>query len=350
MSDDFSGCEIALVAVDGGARAAIRPLAAYAGFDSIKISASDEKELYEALFSGHYHGLVIGTSDSSKGRGIEAHILRLANSVELPVFAIEDYPGNYHPADGSRADVVIVEGELARKLVLDKQPVHSPDIWVCTPVRYDSLRQRSQELRENVGKRWLVDGERWVLWAGQPETGDSFETMKRFLPVLSNVQGVKLLFKAHPRDAGYLAGAYHDLLGSSGVDFLDVTTDTLEACMEFAPRIVLTQFSSVGVEAGFYGIPAVNILYPDVGGKRLAGKKGYNIPPWAQEGGAFVITTLAGQEMMLDRAINDEEGRSSAIEKFDSYFSASEFVGPQLSERIRQYCANWKRREPKTLA
>lgn len=334
---------IGLVAVDGGARAAISPLAAYPGFDYIELDTSGFSTTHEAFASGVYRALIVGTSDSSSGRQVERTVLRMAKDAGLPTIVIEDYPGNYHHAEDNRVDVVVVDGEFARNLILAKQLMRSPEIWVCRPVRYDSLRQRSQEMRDHVSKRWRADGERLVLWAGQPETEDSLETMKRILPSLSSVQDVKLLFKAHPRDAGYLAGEYHDLLGSADVDFFDITADTLESCMEYAPRIVLTQFSSVGVEAGFYGIPTVNILYPDVGGRRLAGKKGYNIPPWVSDGGAFVVTDAAGQDKVLDAAINNEMERASVIKRFDSYFSSAVPAGPALAERIKQYCAGWKK-------
>jgi hypothetical protein len=334
---------IGLVAHDRGALAAIKPLAVYPDFESIDIGEIDDKGLCETLFSGRYRGLVIGTSDSCTGKEIETQILRWANAAALPVIAIEDYPGNYQPADGGRADVVIVGDEFARNLVLFKQPMRTPEIWVCSPVRYDSLRQRSQELREYVRKRWHTVGERWVLWAGQPETEDGLETMKRLLPSLASFQGVRLIFRAHPRDAGYSHGEYRDLLDGANVDYIDVTTDTLDSCMVSAPRIVLTQFSSVGVEAGFYGIPTVNILYPDVGGRRLSGKKGYNVPPWASVGGAFVITNEASQDTVLDKAMNNVTERGAVMNLFDSYFSSSVAAGPALAERIQQYCAGWKK-------
>jgi len=319
------------------------PLAAYDGFEPVEISLSAEKKMREVLLPGRYHALVTGTSDSFAGKRIESQVVGLANSVGIPVIAIEDYPGNYRSSDGTRADVVIVDGEFSRGLLLARQPRNPPDLWVCKPARYDALRLRSQQLRERVIKHWRSDSERWVLWAGQPETEDSLETIKRILPSLSSMQGVKLLFRAHPRDAGYLAGEYRNLLGSAEVGYLDVTADTLETCMDYAPRVVLTQFSSVGVEAGFYGIPTVNILYPDVGGRRLSGKKGYNVPPWTSEGGAFVITNAASQDEVLDAAINNEIERDAVAKRFDSYFSSAVITGPALAERIQQYCAGWKK-------
>jgi hypothetical protein len=343
----LNNCNVALLAFDGGARAAIMPLAAYAGFDPMGINSSEEKERQKVLLSGRYQGLVVGTSDSSAGKRIESQVVGLANGAGIPVVAIEDYPGNYYPTDGARADVVVVDSDFGRSLVLGRQLASPPHIWVCKPVRYDALRQRSPRLRDHVSEHWRTDSTRWVLWAGQPETEDGLETMKRFLPVLSGARDVKLLFKAHPRDGGYLTGAYRDLLAHADIDYLDVTAHELDAVMEYAPRIVLTQFSSVGVEAGFYGIPTANILYPDVGGKRLFGKKGYNIPPWAQQGAAFVVTTTAAQEVILDTALNDEAARASAIKQFDAYFSISDLAGPALAARIRRYCAEWTNARPK---
>lgn len=330
---------IALIAFDSGARAAIMPLAVHDGFDPIEINPSHEKELNEFLSPGRFRGLVIGTSDSHAGRDAESKVVGVANNAGIPVIAIEDYPGNYRPAEGACADVVVVEGEFGRSLVLDRWPMGQPEIWICNSIRYDALRQRCKQLRENVRKHWRTDSVRWVLWAGQPETEDGLATMSRLLPALSATRGVKLLFKGHPRDAGYLTGAYQDLLVSADIDFVDITASELDAAMEYAPQIVLSQFSSVGVEAGFYGIPSVNVLYPDVGGKRLFEKKGYNIPPWTQQGAAFAVTAIAGQEEVLNRALNDEAARASAISEFDAYFSASDLAGPALATKISRYCA-----------
>ncbi len=335
-----NSCNVALVAFDGGARAAILPLAAYAGFDPVDINPTHENEMHEILSPGRYHGLVIGTSDSHAGRKFESKVVGVANNTGIPVIAIEDYPGNYRPAEGACADVVVVESEFGRSLVLDRWATDQPDVWVCNSARYDVLRQRSKQLRQYVSKRWCADSARWLLWAGQPESEDGLETLKRFLPTLA-ARDVKLLFKAHPRDAGYLAGAYQDLLVRTGIDYVDITASDLDAAMEYAPQVVLTQFSSVGVEAGFYGIPSVNILYPDVGGKRLSVKKGYNIPPWTQQGAAFSITAVAGQEEVLNAALNDDVARASSIRKFDAYFSVSELAGPALATRIRRYCEVW---------
>jgi hypothetical protein len=145
-------------------------------------------------------------------------------------------------------------------------------------MRYDDLRSRLHSLRSPSAEFANA-----VLWIGQPETEDSLTTLRRLVAALSG-HGVRVWLRAHPRDPGHGRGAY------TGLGLEDVSWLPLEECLARRPRLAVTQFSSAAIEAGFWGIPSLNVLFPDAGGRTLAAKKGYSIPPWCEEGAAFLIS------------------------------------------------------------
>jgi hypothetical protein len=173
-----------------------------------------------------------------------------------------------------------------------------------------------------------------VLWAGQPETADALVTLAVALPVLRSA-GAHLLFKAHPRDPGNRAGAYDALFSGSGIGMTDLTHLDVPAALERAPRLVLTQFSSVAIEAGFYGIPSVWLLFADAGGARLEEKKGYRVPPLLAAGAAALASDALQVPQIVEQALHEPAWRADTIRRFDAYFAAGELAAPALVERLR---------------
>lgn len=215
---------------------------------------------------------------------------------------------------GGEPRVVLVESEFSARLVRAKDG--APSVEVCPSVRYDGLRRKLSHLRGGGPGNG-------VLWIGQPETRDSLETLKRLLPAF-DARGIPVWFRAHPRDAGYASGAY------AGLPVEDLTARPLEECLARRPRLVVTQFSSVAVEAGFWGIPSLNALFGDLGAKTLAAKKGYAVPPWCEEDAAFLIRHESEMEEVLDRALSSSGAREQTIERFDRYFRVQEDGGQRL--------------------
>jgi hypothetical protein len=225
--------------------------------------------------------LICGTSDSAIGRAVEASARREAKARGLPCVVVEDFAGNYTPVSGGEPRLVVVDSEFAARLARSKES--GVRVEITPAVRYDALRRRLAELRRDARS------EDAVLWIGQPETRDSLETLQRLLPKLG---GLRVWLRAHPRDAGY-PGAYRALAVE------DVTGAALEECLARRPRLVFTQFSSVAIEAGFWGIPSVNVLFPDLGAATLAAKKGYAVPPWCEEGAAFLVRDVGEIDAVL---------------------------------------------------
>jgi hypothetical protein len=309
--------KVAYVAEDYGPRATLEPLAAalpgsWLGEDFASAMREQRIEL-----------LVCGTSDTAAGRQVEAAARRAACQLGVPIVVIEDFPGNYPEVPGGGPRLLFVESEFAASLARRTANDGSLPIHVCPSMRYDVLRRQLHELRAKSGSRNAA------LWIGQPETRDSFVTLERLLPALAT-RGTSLWFRAHPRDEGYAHGAYRGLLDSAGLLVEDVSSRPLAELFARRPALVVTQFSSVAIEAGFWGICAVNALFADVGARALAAKKGYAVPPWCEQGAAFLILREADVEKVLDTALGSMEARAQVLQCFDRYFSVHEEGGQRL--------------------
>ncbi len=333
-----------LVAVDSGARAGLKPLSEYDGFyfADYKGRGCEDLEHWLAIFKEtNCASLVVGTSDSQRGRNVESAARLGAASAGLKTIVIEDYPGNYRLVDGAGTDLLIVDSAFAKQLHKKNLGAACPPIWMCNNARYDPLRREAAGLRKQLKNIWSSSSRppHCVLWAGQPETQDAIGTLSRLAPDLVRM-GTYVLFKAHPRDPGYGSGVYQDLFEGHGLAYRDVTLLNLGSCMEYGPRVTLTQFSSLAIEAGFYGLPAVHILYKDIGFRRLYRKKGFGIPPWCTRKAAFLITDREQHGAVLSMALIDEQERASRMQEFDDYFGVSKEAAPLLIKKISQTVAS----------
>lgn len=289
--------------------------------------------------------VIAGTSGSIRGRAIESAARRAATDAGKKVVVVEDYPGNYFHVAGSHTDLLVVDSEFSGCINREKFSTRCPPQFVCPPFRYDPYRARAVELRARTQAQWLDDPRRSlkVLWAGQPETDDALGTLERLCPLLRR-HDAGLLFKAHPRDRGYKDGRYQNLFLASGIPVTDVTSLGLDDCMALAPRLLVTQFSSMAIEAGFYGIPSVHFLYPDIGGKRLLDLKGFGVTPWCEAGASILINGYSGEEETFATALLDETVRRNTMAKFDAYFHTAGFVAPFFVDYLHKLLPSDTRR------
>lgn len=325
---------VGVLAVDDGARACCRPLLGIprsVWFDPASSRAAEAGFWIETLRASGLRSLFCGTSDSEGGRAVESAVRRAARRVGVRIVALEDFPGNYWHLEAGEADVLVADSEASATHHRQRLGTRCPEIWVCPSPRYDAQRRAAPELRRRYASR--TSARRAVLWAGQPETGDAIATLRQVLPALAG-EGVELLFRAHPRDRGYPSGEYRSLFASSRIAVTDVTSLALGDCLALAPEALLTQFSSVGVEAGFHGIPSVHLLYPDAGGKTVHARKGYSVPPWCASGAALLIDRVEQQDDVIRRALHDDGVRDQTLRAFDDYFSTHAETLPVLYKRL----------------
>lgn len=295
---------------------------------------------HELIRSRNARGLVCGASDSPAGRALEASARRAAVVAGIPIVVIEDFPGNYYEVPGGSADLLIVESAPVVALTRSKFGRPCPQIKALGLARYDPLRRAARSRRSMLlGEDNARKGPGPVLWAGQPETSDCLATLRVLLPLLA-ARELELLFKAHPRDAGYSAGAYRSLLENAGIAYRDITHLAVEETLLLSPRLVVTQFSSAAIEAGFFGIPSLNIVLPDAGGARLLAKKGYQAPLHCTAGAAGCVTRSAELAGVLYPLIDDKTARANLMRCFDSYFRTDELMLPRLTAFIENFFQN----------
>jgi hypothetical protein len=282
-----------------------------------------EEDALETLHRRGVDLLIVGTSDTAEGRLRESAARVAARTLDIPCVVMEDFAGNYYDVPLAPPSVVFVDSEAAAAQVRGKTSGSLlVEIYPCA--RYDPLRRRIGELRKDS-----IPDAAAVLWIGQPETEDCLSTLRQLMKALHK-HGTPLWFRAHPRDHGYRGGAYHELLRNAGIEVADMTPVALEECLAKRPRLIATQFSSVAIEAGFWGIPAFNILLPDAGGERLLARKGYAVPHWCEEGAAFLATAADQVAPELERALASQSARTDVQASFDRYFAVGEESAPAI--------------------
>lgn len=332
------------VACDAGPRETLAPLARGWG-TTLEDNLADSADAWAGRIAQAMAGLVVtGTSDSAKGRAIEAAARVAARLADVPVAAVEDYPGNYLAIAGGDADLLLVESAAAMSLAHSRLGERCPRLLAISPARFDAMRLGSAAARATTRKHWRASQARnepaVLLWIGQPETADGVATLAALLPAV-RAGGWRLLFRAHPRDTGYATGAYAALAQALGPRFADVTALGAAEVFALAPRLVLTQFSSMVVEAGFHGIPSLCLLLPGAGMDRLKLKKGYPAPIACTAGAVGLCIEAAMLPAMLQQLLEDESARHDLLSRFDDYFAAGTTTTAASAQALKALAGKW---------
>ncbi len=318
------------IGVDAGPHETLAPIANGLGA-VLESTLSESAEFWIArIVRSGVVIVVTGTSDSEQGRAIEAAARVAARRAGVTLAAVEDYPGNYMAVAGGEADLLLVESEAAMNLARSRLGERCPRLMAISPARFDAMRLGSAAARATTCERWWASQARnepaALLWIGQPETADGVATLDALLPAVC-AGGWRLLFRAHPRDTGYAAGAYAVAAQALGPRFADVTALGAAEVFALAPRLALTQFSSMVVEAGFHGIPSLCLLFPGAGMDRLKMKKGYPVPLACTAGAAGLCVEAARLPAMLQLLLGDEQVRRDLLSCFDAYFATGTTTG-----------------------
>lgn len=296
-----------LIGGDDGPRSALAPLLPFG-------ARRDEVRVGSRI-------LVAGTSQSESGFALEAAARRQAASLGIPIACIEDFPGNYREVDGAPTRLLVVEGEFSERLYRTRLST-PPPMAVVPPARYDPLRGATPNPATDAPPYR-------VLWAGQPETASCLATLEGIREFL-RAPDLELLFRAHPRDAGYATGAYRALLDSIAPRCRDASAAPLVQLLREPLHLVLTQFSSVALEAGFLGVPSVHVLFAGAGADLLAAQKGYLVPMPCDAGASFLVNDTHSLGV-LDRALRDAAARRSVLERFRRLYHAGEPQAARLA-------------------
>ena len=282
--------------------------------------------------------VVRSSSEDVAERNVEELASRGATIAGIPVFVIEDFPGNFWPRDGERVDRLFVEddsiSELHRSRGLDGRLVYSTG----NP-RYNELSLvHRDERRLDTRSVFGLEDELVVLWAGQPDGDNSYLALLRLLKHFTGHQ-VTLLFRAHPRDASYMAGSYAPLLAGSSMKVVDTSTYPDAVGLYCASDLVVTQFSSAGVEASYLGVPALFALFDDLGKEYLRSFKGYDELPWCKGECAFVIESEGEIRDVMEHAVFDSAARETVCENFRRRFGSREDSANVIGRHVREMVA-----------
>jgi len=289
--------------------------------------------IWKFLQNHAVRAIIAGTSDGLPEGNIEEQVARAARERGIPLFVVEDFPGNYRHRPGARLDGLFVEDDAQREWHASCG-VPSDRIYCVSNPRYDSLRGVDRNtLRDKTRASLQVGKRRVVLWAGQPDEARSYEALERLLPALAR-QEMALLFKAHPRDRLYGEGAYGVLSGLAWCRDVTSEPETMSLCC--AADLVITQFSSVGVEAGYLGTPALYVLFDDLGKAYLRRHKGYDIVPWVEGGCAFVMDSKSEMNDVIATALFNDEARARVRENFARRYGARPLGAQAVGTIIRR--------------
>ena len=278
--------------------------------------------------------IIRSSSEDVLERNVEELISVAAKTIGTPVFVVEDFPGNYRPQPDERLDGLFVEDESMVELHKSRG-VDPSVIYTTGNPRYNVLTRldRREEWSETRNSLGLGDS-RVMLWAGQPDGDNSYRALERLLKSFST-ERVTLLFRAHPRDRFYTDGEYGSLLANSSMEVLDVSAYPDVVGLYCSSDLVITQFSSAGVEAGYLGVPALFVLFDDLGKEYLRCFKGYEMLTWCNNGCAFLIESEIEIKDVMERAMFDADARDQVRSNFQRRFGARGDCAQAIADRIR---------------
>ena len=258
-------------------------------------------------------------SETSNELNLEVLTSISANALGIPVYVIEDFPGNYRHIHGEQIQKLFVEQESLIDLH-ERRGVDRSIIKVAANPRYRNMLTFNIEQHREQGFSNLGLGVHpHIMWSGQPDESNSFRTLSRVLKHYNNHEAT-ILFRAHPQDTLYHSGYYDSLLKTSDINMIDVSTYDNIVELYCVSDIVMTQFSSTAVEASHLGIPSVYVLFSDIGKPYLKQLKGYDTIPYTLNKCSFSIEAEEDIQPILDKAIYDQTYRDEVIYNFNNQY------------------------------
>jgi hypothetical protein len=283
-----------------------------------------------------YLGLVCGTSLSDSGSQVELNIKKAFNLLGLPVVCIEDFPGNFRSINGCDVDLLILESGFSKNIYEGRYTI-LPEIIICPSIRYDHLRQQNCEPKQFIKDKKSLNS---VLWVGQPEFDSNLYTLKTLIPVLKKLS-VTLLFKAHPGDMDYTKGSYAKYFDEIGLHWVDVTNSKVDSNLFKQCNLIITQFSSLAIEAGFHGVPSLNVLFENAGKKLLLERTGSLTTNSISHGASFVIwEEYDGMFEYIRMCLTDLNARENVLLNFNHLYDTQRVQLPRLLEEIKDIIPN----------
>lgn len=279
--------------------------------------------------------VVRGTSEVDSDHGIENMVAQAATNLNIPIFVIEDFPGNYWHNPRHDLDTLFIEDESVNNLH-QIRGVDASRIFALGNPRYeryydiDKIKKR-KETRMSLN----LDNDRVLLWTGQPDGVNSYIAFER---LVTNYEDPRLtiLFRAHSRDINYSNGLYQELFRSCPYLVKDVSDHNDIEGLYCAADLVATQFSSTAVEASHCGTPGLFVLFADLGQEYLRTNKGYSFPLWCIQSCSFLIKEELDIANVLREALWNETSREIVKGNFQRHFGEVYHNEFSVSEGIKE--------------
>lgn len=227
----------------------------------------------------------------------------------------------------SYVDILIVENNFS-KTIYKKGHSSLPKMITCPAVRYDYLRKSKFDFKKIKRK-----SSNCVLWAGQPEIDSNLSTLKILIPILNKLS-VTLLFKAHPADKFYKKAGYLNYLNKLRMPWIDITGHKVDADLFDPVDLVITQFSTFAIEAGFYGIPSLSVLFDSAGKNLLLERTGSIATSTIVNDACFFIYEQKGLLDYLKMCLTNQAQRKKVLLNFDQLYKTQSIQLPRLLRKI----------------
>ena len=115
----------------------------------------------------------------------------------------------------------------------------------------------------------------------------------------------------------------------------DFSAETDPIGLYCSADLVATQFSSASLEASHLGIPALLVLFDDLGKKYLRANKGYELPPSCRDNCSFLIEDGDKIPEVLGRALFNDAARTEIVGNLQARFSNDGGIAKSIAEHIK---------------
>ena len=259
--------------------------------------------------------------------GIDLALTANAKIDGIPTVWVEDYPGGIFPhyfgelntIQWIQPDFLCVANEWAKMKELDANPAFPPENVIVTGlpnldkiVKEDKIGTRSR-VREALG---ISPEEMMVVYMGIPSEAN-LETLRALVQAMRHFPHLLFRFvnRRHPRDM--VDQVFHDsvmdVIRDRIVDTSSFSTDEIGLSAD----LVVTTYSTTGIESVYRQIPTLHILIPEV----MAKAESNNIedPIVVQDGASPCARTRGEIAPLLDRFFSDRDFLSTLASRMQRW-------------------------------
>lgn len=280
--------------------------------------------------------------------GTELALTANARQSGIPVVWIEDYPGGIlpyyrlnkpHPTNPAVIpDYIFVVNEWAKEEELKYIPGFNPSkIIVTGQPAFDSIAvEDRQGTRARVREALKMgSGESLIVYMGIP-TIASAEALEILVKGINDLglRNFRLVNRRHPRDTTPNE-TYDQITDSVRPCIVDTTGFTTDK-VGMAADLVITTYSTTGIEAVQRGVPSIHILIKDILAKSESGEN-VPIPPPVLDGSSLAVYKPEEMADVLNQALLQPDFLRQKMSKWKVDGHATDRVVDLILKIAREY-------------